>query len=109
MDNNLKGVNSKVIKNKLALRSVQNCHITFDNVQLLPSSKLPKATSFATGTNVILKHSRVFVCWVAAGICMGVYDNAIKYVTTRKQFGQPIASTLGSIKISNLYKRRWLR
>lgn len=31
------------------------------------------------------------MCWVAAGICMGVYDNAIKYVSERRQFGQPIS------------------
>ena len=81
---------SEVIQNKLALRSVQNCHITLTNVEVTDANKLPKALDFATGTNVILKHSRVFVCWVAAGIALGVYDNAIKYVTTRKQFGQPI-------------------
>lgn len=67
-----------------------NCHITLDNVEVPESSKLPKALDFASGTNVILKHSRVFVCWVAAGIAIGVYDSAIKYVTERKQFGQPI-------------------
>jgi hypothetical protein len=43
------------------------------------------------GTNTVLKHSRVFVCWVVAGVCMGVYDNAIKYVSERRQFGQPIS------------------
>ena len=56
------------------------------------SQKLPGAVDFATGTNRILKHSRVGVCFVAAGIAMGVYDNAIKYVSNRKQFGHPIAS-----------------
>lgn len=39
----------------------------------------------------MLKHSRIFVCWLAIGIVMGAYDNVIKYVTSRKQFGQPIA------------------
>ena len=73
------------------MRSVQNCHITFKSVLVPDSNKLPKALDFATGTNVILKHSRIFVCWVAAGIALGVYDNAIKYVTERTQFGQPIA------------------
>lgn len=53
--------------------------------------RLPKANDFSTGVNVILRHSRIYVCWVAAGIAMGVYDNAIKYVSTRKQFGQPIS------------------
>lgn len=62
-----------------------------NNVVVDESQKLPKAVDFATGTNKILKHSRVGVCWVAAGIAMGVYDNAIKYVSNRKQFGQPIS------------------
>lgn len=55
--------------------------------------KLPKATDFGNGVNVILIHSRIFVCWVAAGIALGVYDNAIKYVSNRKQFGQQISGT----------------
>lgn len=58
------------------------------------SQKLPKATDFAKGTNTVLKHSRLLVCWVAAGICMGVYDNAIKYVSERRQFGQPISGII---------------
>jgi acyl-CoA oxidase len=32
IENKWKGVKSEVIKYKLPLRSVQNCHITFDNV-----------------------------------------------------------------------------
>lgn len=84
-------MSSQVIKYKLPLRIVQNCHITFNNVVVSAEQKLPKANDFTTGTNVILKHSRIFVCWVAAGIAMGVYDNAIKYVSNRKQFGHPIS------------------
>ncbi len=85
------GLTSQVIKHKLPLRIVQNCHITLNNVVVDESQKLPKATDFAKGTNTVLKHSRLLVCWVAAGICMGVYDNAIKYVSERRQFGQPIS------------------
>lgn len=84
-------MSSQVIKYKLPLRIVQNCHITFNNVVVSAEQRLPKANDFASGTNVILKHSRIFVCWVAAGIAMGVYDNAIKYVSNRKQFGHPIS------------------
>lgn len=87
----LKGYTADVIKNKLALRIVQNCHITLDNIVVGESQKLPKAIDFQNGTNLILKHSRVFVCWIAAGICMGVYDNAIRYTTERKQFGRSIS------------------
>jgi alkylation response protein AidB-like acyl-CoA dehydrogenase len=84
---------SQVIKYKLPLRIVQNCHITLNNVIVNASQKLPKAVDFGKGVNVILKHSRIFVLWVTAGVCMGVYDNAIKYVSERRQFGQPISGT----------------
>lgn len=88
---NVEGLTSQVIKYKLPLRIVQNCHITLDNVIVSASQKLPKATDFTTGTTVVLKHSRIHVCWIAAGIAMGVYDNAIRFISNRKQFGQPIS------------------
>lgn len=98
-------MSSQVIKYKLPLRIVQNCHITFNNVVVSAEQKLPKANDFTTGTNVILKHSRIFVCWVAAGIAMGVYDNAIKYVSNRKQFGRPISGILFILfQVSNWFK-----
>lgn len=94
MDTKTPGITTSVIKHKMALRPVQNCNIYLNNVLLTEANKLPKATDFVKGTNVILKHSRVFVCWIAAGIAMGAYDHAIKYTTSRKQFGQPIAGDL---------------
>lgn len=53
---------------------------------------LAKATDFQKGTSKILLHSRLLVCWVAVGIVMGVYDNVIKFISNRKQFGVPISS-----------------
>ena len=85
------GLTSEPIKYKLPLRIVQNCHITFNNVIIDENARLPKATNFAAGTNAILKHSRVFVAWLAVGVCWGVYDHVIKYASDRKQFGQPIS------------------
>ena len=61
------------------------------NVLVKEDRKLPKAKDFASGTNKVLEHSRVYVCWIAVGMCMGVYDHAIKYVSNRKQFGSPIS------------------
>lgn len=40
----------------------------------------------------MLKLSRLQVIFIAAGVCMGIYKNTIKYVTERKQFGVPISS-----------------
>jgi alkylation response protein AidB-like acyl-CoA dehydrogenase len=65
-----------------------------NNVIVNASQKLPKALDFGKGANVILRHSRIFVLWVAAGVCMGIYDNAIKYVSERRQFGQPISGMI---------------
>lgn len=54
--------------------------------------RLAKATDFATGTNVILEHSRLKVAWGAVGIACGAYEAALKYALERKQFGKSIAA-----------------
>ena len=86
-----------VMKNKLSMRMVQNCHITLDNVIIDECQKLPLAKDFVTSTNKILQHSRIFVCWMSAGVAIGVYDNVIRYASERIQFGKPITSTVFSI------------
>jgi acyl-CoA oxidase len=60
-------------------------------VEVKEEHKLPLAKNFQQGTNVILRHSRPAVNWTAIGVCIGVYDNAIKYTRERKQFGRSIA------------------
>lgn len=92
VDMKLPGITTQVIKHKLPLRMVQNCHIHFNNVILPEDAKMPKAVDFQKGTSVVLKHSRVFVAWAAVGIALGVYDNVIKFISNRKQFGVPISS-----------------
>ncbi len=86
------GVRVEVIKNKLALRSVQNCHITFTDAKVPLDCKLPGADKGFGSTNQVLEHSRIFVAWVAVGIALGVYDNTIKYINNRNQFGVKISS-----------------
>lgn len=92
LDMKTPGVSSQLIKYKLALRMVQNCHINFNNVLIPDENKLPKAIDFQKGTSVVLRHSRVFTSWAAVGLALGVYDNVIKYISNRKQFGVPISS-----------------
>ncbi|EGR33390.1 hypothetical protein IMG5_054550 [Ichthyophthirius multifiliis] len=86
------GVHTEVIKHKLALRIVQNCQLNFQNVFIPKENYLVKATDFSKGTSKILLHSRILVCWLAAGIAVGVYDHVIKYISERKQFGKPVSS-----------------
>ena len=87
-----KGVESVPIKHKLSLRCVQNCNITFKDVFVPDSDKLPGANRGFQSTNEVLEHSRVFVAWTAIGLAVGVYDNAIKYLNNRTQFGVKLTS-----------------
>lgn len=96
---NPKGWSSETIKNKLGLRIVQNCHVELKDVEVKEEHKLPVAKNFQSGANQVLKHSRPLVCWIAVGISIGVYDNAIKYTRERKQFGKPVAGTTSSIQV----------
>jgi acyl-CoA oxidase len=93
VENRWKGVRPEVIRRKLALRIVQNCHIIYDNVFVPEENKLPKAKNFVQGANKILFHSRVMIPYMCAGIGLGVYERVIKYITEeRQQFGTPLAS-----------------
>ena len=69
----------ETIKNKYALRMVQNGDITLTNVFVPENNRLAKGTDFATGTNVILEHSRLKVAWCATGIAAGAYESALRY------------------------------
>lgn len=98
-----KGLTTKKIENKYSLRLVQNADIKLENVFVPDHNKLEKAKDFATGTNKILEHSRIKVCWGAVGIAAGAYEAALRYTTNRKQFGKPIAAfQLSQLKLSKM-------
>jgi len=88
---NSPGLKTEKIQNKLALRIVENIHLTFNDVFIPEENKLPGATDFSSVAKV-LAHSRIIVAWAIAGLAVGVYDNVIKYVDERKQFGVKITS-----------------
>jgi len=86
------GMQVEVIKNKLALRITQNCNITLKDVFVPEENKLTGATQGFASLNELLGKSRTFVAWIAVGIALGVYDNTIKYINSRTQFGVKISS-----------------
>ncbi len=63
---------------------VTNADIKFENVFVPDHNKLAKANDFATGTNKILEHSRIKVCWGAVGCAVGAYEAALHYSLKRK-------------------------
>lgn len=87
-----KGLTTQKIENKYSIRMVHNADMNMENVFVPANNRLEKALDFASGANQLLKHSRIFVAWLATGCAAGAYEAALKYTLSRKQFGKEIAS-----------------
>jgi glutaryl-CoA dehydrogenase len=85
------GVTVETIKDKIALRVVQNGLITIDGARVPESHRLEQATSFRVTADV-LRMTRAAVGWQAVGCALGAYEHALAYAGRRQQFGRPIAS-----------------
>ena len=79
------------IENKVALKVVQNGHITLKDVRVPEANRLQGGNSFRD-TAKVLKITRYAVGWMSTGCAMGAYEAALKYAQERLQFGKPIGS-----------------
>ena len=84
------GFHPEKMRNKIALRVVQNALITLDNVRVPEENRLEQATSFRD-TAKVLRLTRAGVAWQATGCARGAYEYALAYAGERQQFGRPIA------------------
>jgi alkylation response protein AidB-like acyl-CoA dehydrogenase len=85
------GFSVEKIENKIALKVVQNGHITLKDVRVPEANRLQGGNSFRD-TAKVLKITRYAVAWMATGCAMGAYEAALKYTQERLQFGRPIGS-----------------
>lgn len=85
------GFKAEKMKDKMALRIVQNALITLTDCKVPESDRLQNANSFKDTANV-LRMTRAGVAWQAVGCARGAYESALKYTKKREQFGRPIAS-----------------
>jgi len=85
------GFSAKRIENKIALRAVENAHITLSDCRVPEADRLQNATSFRTTADV-LRMTRAGVAWQGVGCAMGAYEKSHAYARERLQFGRPIAS-----------------
>jgi glutaryl-CoA dehydrogenase len=85
------GFTAEKMKDKMALRTVQNALITLTDCKVSESDRLQKCESFKNIAKV-LKMTRAAVAWQAVGCARGAYESALKYTKKREQFGRPIAS-----------------
>ncbi|MDQ4489010.1 acyl-CoA dehydrogenase family protein [Sinomonas sp. ASV486] len=84
------GFTATKIANKIGLRIMQNADIVLDDVRVPDGNLLPGATAFSRA-NELLRDSRAWVGWQAAGIQLGAFDIARAYSLERIQFGRELA------------------
>ena len=77
------------IRDKIALRVVQNALITMDSCRVPEANRLQRANSFRD-TAAVLRMTRAGVAWQAVGCARGAYELSLKYSQEREQFGRPI-------------------
>ena len=84
------GFSTTKMRDKIALRVVQNATITLDGVRVPESNRLQNANSFRD-TAKVLRLTRAGVAWMAVGCARGAYEHALAYAKERQQFGRAIA------------------
>ena len=84
------GFSAVAMQDKIALRVVQNAHISLDGARVPEANRLQNASSFAD-TAAVLRLTRAGVAWQAVGCARGAYEHALAYAGQREQFGRPIA------------------
>jgi glutaryl-CoA dehydrogenase len=84
------GFTATKMRDKIALRVVQNAQITLDGVRVPEANRLQEASSFRD-TAAVLRLTRAGVAWQAVGCARGAYEHALAYAGQRSQFGRPIA------------------
>lgn len=90
VDAGLPGVSRKRIENKIALRTVQNADIVFEDVRVAEADRFAGIAGFED-TNELLRGSRIMVAWQAVGQQLAAFDVARQYAVERRQFGRPLA------------------
>jgi len=79
------------IENKIALRMVENGHITLTDCEIPEADHLSAMNGWSTVAE-ILRQTRAGVAWQGVGCAMGAYEHSARYARKRKQFGRPISA-----------------
>jgi glutaryl-CoA dehydrogenase len=89
VENSTPGFKAEKIKDKIALRVVQNALITLEDCRVPEADRLKLAHTFRD-VAAVLRMTRAGVAWEAVGCTLGAYEFALKYAQEREQFGRPI-------------------
>lgn len=85
------GVEVSGIRGKIALRPMQNATVRLRAVRVPEDARLQAVDSWADVAR-ILGAMRSDVAWIATGLQAGALEAAVRYTTSREQFGRPLAA-----------------
>lgn len=85
-----KGYETAAIERKLSLRASVTSGLTFDDVRIPESQRLPRTAGMKSPL-MCLSEARYGISWGAVGAAMDCYDRALRYARERVQYGKPIA------------------
>jgi butyryl-CoA dehydrogenase len=91
----MKGFRSGKKEDKLGWRASDTCELIFDDVEVPAENLLGAEGQGFTNFMRTLDAGRIGVAALSLGIAEGAFEEALKYASVRKQFGQPIASFQG--------------
>lgn len=83
------GYHVKKIEGKVALRIVENGHITLEGCRVPETDRLQAVQGWRT-TAEVLRLTRAGVAWQGVGCALGAYELALRYAQMREQFGKRI-------------------
>ena len=83
------GYEVRKMEGKIALRMVENGHITLRDCRVPDRDRLQATEGWRT-TAEVLRITRAGVAWQGVGCAAGAYELALAYAQERRQFGKPI-------------------
>ncbi|MDO4814578.1 MAG: acyl-CoA dehydrogenase family protein [Gemella sp.] len=85
------GLKIENVENKIALRMVNNGHITLENVEVLEEDRLVNINGYADVAKIFV-FTRADVAHIAMGTAAGAFNAALRLTTSREQFGRKLAA-----------------
>lgn len=84
------GLSVENVEHKIALRIVNNGHITLENVEVKDEDRLVNINGYGDVAKIFIL-TRADVAHIAMGTAAGAYNAALELTTTREQFGRKLA------------------
>src|SRR5678815_2345192 len=91
----MKGFRAGKKEDKLGWRASDTAELILEDVEVPAENILGRAGEGFVNFMKTLDSGRVGIAALSLGIATGAYEEAVKYASVRKQFGQPIASFQG--------------